>query len=284
MMKKFAIVTDSTAYFTNEQFEEYGIKRGSLNIIAGDNTYREVDMVNEDVYKLFDQGHKLTTSQPSPGEFLSIYEGLIKEGYEFIFVFVIAQPLSGTYQSAKLAVNMMDDPSLIHVFENNMAAFGVEMHLLTLMEFINEGLSKEVIIERVQKNIENSKLVFTSLDLVSLIKSGRVSKAKGLIGSLLRVKPVVKMEDGKLNLFHIARTTKKAMILQLDYLKNELKDGYKKLHVRVCNHNSPELAVKIKEEVQLLYKDAIISFGDYVGPVFNVHLGPKGFGISWYTE
>lgn len=283
-MKKFAIVTDSTAYLPEEIFKEFGIKRASLNIIAGDETYRELDMVNADVYKLFDQGHKLTTSQPSPGEFLNIYEELVEEGYEFIFVLVIAEPLSGTFQSSKLALKMMDDPSVIHIFDNNMAAFGVEMHLLRLIEYIEEGLSKEEIIEKMQKNINNSKLVMTSLDLVSLIKSGRVSKAKGLIGSLLKVKPVIKMEEGKLNLFQVARTTKKAMALQLQYLKDELANGYNKLYVRVCSHNSPELANTIKQEIQSLYKDAVVTFGDYVGPVFNVHLGPKGFGISWYTE
>lgn len=283
-MKKFAIVTDSTTYFTDEEFKKYGIKRASLNIISGDETYRELDMKNADVYRLFDEGHKLTTSQPSPGEFLEIYESLIKEGYEYIFVFVIAEPLSGTYQSSRLAVNMMDDPSVIHVFDNNMAAFGVEMHLLRLMELIEEGKTKDEIIEQVNNNISTSKLVMTSLDLVSLIKSGRLSKAKGLIGSLLRIKPVIKMYEGKLDLFQVARTTKKAMAIQLEYLNEELKSGYKKLYVRVCSHNSIELATKIKEEIQLLYKDAKITFSEYIGPVFNVHLGPKGFGISWFTE
>ena len=283
-MKKFAIVTDSTTYFTDEEFKKYGIKRASLNIISGDQTFRELDMKNADVYRLFDEGHKLTTSQPSPGEFLEIYESLIEEGYEFIFVIVIAEPLSGTYQSSKLAVNMMDDPSVVHVFNNNMAAFGVEMHLLRLMELIKEGKTKEEIIEQIQKNMDSSKLVMTSLDLVSLIKSGRLSKAKGLIGSLLRIKPVIKMEEGKLDLFHVARTTKKAMLHQIDYIKEELEGGYKKLYMRVCSHNSIELATKIKEEVQALYKDAVISFSEYIGPVFNVHLGPKGFGIAWFTE
>ena len=283
-MKKFAIVTDSTTYFTEEEFKKYGIKRASLNIISGDQTFRELDMKNEDVYRLFDEGHKLTTSQPSPGEFLDIYESLLEEGYDFIFVFVIAEPLSGTYQSSKLAVNMMDDPSKLHVFDNNMAAFGVEMHLLRLMELIKEGKSKDEIIEQVQKNIDSSHLVMTSLDLVSLIKSGRLSKAKGLIGSLLRIKPVVKMDEGKLDLFQVARTTKKAMQLQLDYIKDEMKEGYKKLYFRVCSHNSLELANAIKEEVQRVYKDAIITFSEYIGPVFNVHLGPKGFGVSWFTE
>lgn len=283
-MKKFAIVTDSTAYFTDEEFAKYGIKRASLNIIAGDQTFRELDMKNEDVFKLFEQGYKLTTSQPSPGEFLEIYESLIAEGYEYIFVLTISEPLSGTFQSAKLAVNMMDDPSLIHVFDGNMAAFGVEMHLLRLMELIDEGKSKEEIIDQLQKSINSSKLVMTSEDLVSMIKSGRLSKAKGFIGSILRIKPVIKMEHGKLDLFHVARTTKKAVTQQIEYMKDELKEGYNKLYVRICSHNSLEHATKIKEEVERLFNDAKVTFSEYIGPVFNVHVGPKGFGISWFTE
>lgn len=283
-MKKFAIVTDSTTYFTEEEFAKFGIKRASLNIISGDETYRELEMVNADVYKRFDEGHKLTTSQPSPGEFLDIYESLIAEGYEYIFVLVISEPLSGTYQSAKLAINMLDNPEKAHIFQSNMAAFGNEMLLLRLVEYINADLSAEEIIKKIEQNISSSKLVMTSLDLVSLIKSGRLSKAKGLIGSLLRIKPVIKMDQGKLDLFHVARTTKKAVTNQLDYLKDELKDGYKKLYVRICSHNSMEHAMKIKEEVQSLDKDAVITVSEYIGPVFNVHLGPVGFGFSWHTE
>jgi len=283
-MNKFAIVTDSTTYFTEEEFTKYGIKRASLNILSGDQTFRELDMVNADVYKQFELGNKLTTSQPAPGEYLKIYEDLIKDGYEFIFVLVIAEPLSGTYQSAKLALNMLDNPDQVHLFKSNMAAFGNEHLLLRLMDYINEDMPKEEIISKMEHNISTSKLTMTSLDLVSLIKSGRLSKTKGIIGSLLRVKPVIKMEDGKLDLFHVARTTKKAVVHQLDYMKEELKNGYDKLFVRVCSHNSLELANIIKEEVQLHYKNVMITFGEYVGPVFNVHLGPKGFGLAWHTE
>ena len=90
-MKKFAVVTDSTAYLTEEQFKEFGIKRASLNIIAGDKTYRELEMVNADVYKLFEEGHKLTTSQPSPGEFLSIFEPIKFIDVENFLIFLMLE-------------------------------------------------------------------------------------------------------------------------------------------------------------------------------------------------
>ena len=138
-MKKFAVVTDSTAYLTEEQFKEFGIKRASLNIIAGDKTYRELEMVNADVYKLFEEGHKLTTSQPSPGEFLENYEELITKGYEKIFVILISKNLSGTFQSANLAKNMISEPSKVYIFDTMLAAYGTEMITEQVIKMVDDN-------------------------------------------------------------------------------------------------------------------------------------------------
>ena len=209
MMKKFAIVTDSTAYFTNEQFEEYGIKRGSLNIIAGDNTYREVDMVNEDVYKLFEEGHKLTTSQPSPGEFLENYEELITKGYEKIFVILISKNLSGTFQSANLAKNMLSEPSKVYIFDTMLAAYGTEMITEQVIKMVDDNKTEEEIIERINKIISTSGLMFTVENLFSLVKGGRISNTSAAIGTVLRIKPIVKMINGKLAVVNKERTYKR---------------------------------------------------------------------------
>jgi len=137
-MKKYAIITDSTTYFTAEEFKVNGIKRASLNIIDGDTVYRETDVENPLVYELFDQGKRLTTSQPSPGDYLSLYQDFLEQGVEKIFVLVISEKLSGTYQSAKIAMNMLDDPSKVHLFDSIMAAFGNEMLLLELLKMTEE--------------------------------------------------------------------------------------------------------------------------------------------------
>lgn len=284
MKKKYAIVTDSTTYFTEEQFKEFNIKRASLNIVEGDNSNRELDLENSYVYEQFDQGKKLTTSQPSPGEYLALYEELLEEGYEKIFVLVISEKLSGTYQSAKIAMNMLDEPNKIHLFDSIMAAYGNEMLLLKLVEYTNKELPVEEIVEKINKLNESAGLIFTSEDLISLIRSGRLSKTKALIGRALRIKPVIKMAEGKLDLLTSARTRQKAVINILDFIKSEIKPGYKKLFIRICSHNSLEYANKLKEELKNLYKNAEFTFSEYIGPVFNVHVGPKGFGVSWMTE
>lgn len=283
-MKKFAIVTDSTTYFTDEDFQKYGIKRASLKVICGDKVYNELDIENSKIYELFDEGNKLTTSQPSPGEFLEIYEDLLKEGFEKIFVMTISEPLSGTYQSANLARNMLDEPERVHLFKSKMAAFGNEMQLMKLREYIDQGMEFEEIASRIDKFIDNAGLIMTSEDLTSIIKSGRLSRTKALIGQVLRIKPVICMEKGKLNLHTSARTRKKAISHMLDYMKQKINDDYDKLYIRICSHNSMETTKQAMEEIKNYFKDAIITMSEYIGPVFNVHVGPKGVGISWMME
>jgi len=283
-MKKYAIITDSTTYFTAEEFKVNGIKRASLNIIDGDTVYRETDVENPLVYELFDQGKRLTTSQPSPGDYLSLYQDFLEQGVEKIFVLVISEKLSGTYQSAKIAMNMLDDPSKVHLFDSIMAAFGNEMLLLELLKMTEEEQAFDAIVERMNKLILNAGLVFTSEDLISLIRSGRLSKAKAMIGTVLRVKPIVKMTKGKLDLLASSRTNKKALDTIIEYLHDNIQQNYKKLYVRVLSHNSLEFATKLKEEILSKYGNIELTFSEYIGPVFNVHLGPKGFGLSWMTE
>ena len=283
-MKKYAIVTDSTTYLTEEQFTELNIKRGSLNIIEGNDTFRELDVENSLVYEKFDQGKRLTTSQPSPGDFLAIYEDLLKEDYDKIFVLVISEKLSGTYQSAKIALNMLDEPGKVHLFDSKLAAYGNEMLILMLNDMINQNVEYDDIIKKMDGYIANSELIMTSEDLVSMIRSGRLSKTKALIGTVLRIKPVVKMENGKLDLLTSSRTRAKALEHVMQFMKDRMKKDYNKLYVRVCNHNSIEFATKLKEEIERVYKNVELTFSNYIGPVFNVHVGPKGFGVSWTTE
>lgn len=282
-MKKYAIVTDSTTYFKEEEFQKYGIKRASLNIIKGEETFKELKVDNEFVLNNLNEGHRLTTSQPSPGEYLDIYEELVSEGYEKIFVLVISEHLSGTYQSAKLAINMLDNPEKVHLFSSNMAAFGNEMLLLELIEMTQEEKDVDFIINRIENLLKTTGLFFSIENLTAIMRSGRLSKAKAMIGSVLHVKPIIQMVDGKLDLYKAARTHKKVLAAMLSDMQKKIHD-YKTLHVRVCSYNSPEAAEQLKQSIEATFKNLKVSFSDYIGPVFNVHLGTKGYGLSWMFE
>jgi len=282
-MEKYALVIDSTVYLSNEEIREFGARQVSLNIIDKDSTYKESEVTNDFVYAKLDEGHRLTTSQPSPGEFLATYEELITIGYEKIFVVCLSKHLSGTYQSAILAKNMLEDPNLVYVFESNMAAFGNEMLALEIITMVKDHATSDKIIERINLLLESTNLIFTVENLVSLFHSGRLSKAKAAIGTVMRIKPLIQMVEGKLDLFKSARTHKKVISEIVDRMK-ETTVGFKTIHVRILSKNSLEQAKLLEEEIKNVFNNVIISFNEYLGPVFSIHLGKKGYGVSWCSE
>lgn len=280
---KFRIVVDSTVYLSPDELKRFKITQASLNILDKEETHKELNVDQNFVFDRMAKGHHLTTSQPSPGEFYDIYQDLIAEEVDKIFVVTLAEPLSGTYQSAILARTMLDDPSKVHVFKSKMAAFGNEMLVLELQSLITEGKTEEEIIENVTGLILKSNLIFTIENLHHIARSGRLSRAKAMIGTVLRVKPLIKMVEGKLDLFTSERTHKKVVANIINVMRETTK-GAKTIHIRVLSHNSIEQARELERSIKETFTNIKLSFNEYLGPVFSLHLGNAGYGVSWCTE
>lgn len=280
---KYGIIVDSTVYLSEAELRKFGIRQVSLNIIDKDETFKELEVENEFVLGRMENGSRLTTSQPSPGEFLNTYTEMLEKGYEKIFVVTLAKPLSGTYQSALLAKNMLDDPSKIELLESKMAAFGNEMLVLELAEMIENQTPFEQIKIKMNKLLHSSELIFTIENLFHIARSGRLSKAKALVGSVLRVKPLIKMVEGKLDMYHTERTHKKVVQAIVKHMVDTTKDA-KKIYIRVLNHHSLEQARLLEEEIVKTFHNIKLTFTEYLGPVFSLHLGTNGYGVSWCSE
>lgn len=280
---KFRVIVDSTFYLSEEEFKTNGIKKACLNVIDKDETFKESEIDNDFIYERLDSGHKLTTSQPSPGEFFDLYEELIKEGAERIFVLTLAKPLSGTYQSALLAQSMLGKPETVHIFESSMAAFGNEMLTLELVDMINNGKSEEEIISRMNRLIDKAELIFTVENLTHLARSGRLSRAKAMIGSVLRVKPLIQMVEGKLDMYKAERTHKKVVNAIIQKITETTKNA-SVIHFRVLSKNSLVQARLLEETIKENFKNIKLTFNEYLGPVFSLHLGKTGYGVAWCAE
>jgi DegV family protein with EDD domain len=282
-MKKYGIIVDSTTYLTEEQFKEFDIKRVSLNVMVEGETHKELEIENAFVFEQM-KHHRLTTSQPAPGEFYDLYLEMLKE-YETVFVVPISQNLSGTYQSAILAHSMLDDEDMdkVHIFDTMNAAYGNELLVLELVRLIKEKSEKNAIVENMNRLIENSKLIFTIENLTNLMRSGRLSRAKALIGTVMRVKPLIQLEEGKLDLFTSTRTHKKALHEIIDMMKKTTKD-FKRILVRIQNQHSDAQTEVLLNAVNEEFPDAEISINSYIGPVFSIHIGMQGYGIAWSGE
>lgn len=282
-MEKYTLVVDSTTYLSAEEIQEFDIQQVSLNIIDKESTFKESEVTNDFIYGRLDEGHRLTTSQPAPGEFLHVFETLFSQGFDKIFVLCLSKEVSGTYQSATLAQNMLQDPSSVYVYDSNMAAFGNEMLALQIASMIKDNATFEEIVTRMNHLIKSSNLIFTVENLISLFRSGRLSKAKAAIGTVMRIKPLIQMVGGKLDLYKSARTHKKVIHDIIERIK-ETTDGVKTIHVRILSKNSIEQAKLLEKEIKNIFNNVIISFNEYLGPVFSVHLGKKGYGVSWCSE
>ena len=279
----YKVVIDSTTYISQKMIKENGVKVASLNILDKDEVFKELDVNCEFVYGKLANGHHLTTSQPSPAEFFDIFEGLLIEGADKIFVITLAIPLSGTFQSATIARTMLDEPNKVHIFESKMAAFGNEMLTVELINMINDGKSEDEIIKRITALNSEANLIFTVESLQHLARSGRLSKTKAIIGSVLKVKPLIKMYDGKLDLYKSERTHKKVATSIINSIKETTK-GAKTIHLRFLSHNSNEQAKALEAKVKETFTNIKYTFNVYLGPVFSLHLGSVGYGVSWCTE
>lgn len=280
----YKVVVDSTFYLSDDEIRQYGIKRASLNVIQGEHTYKELELENQFIYDNLKQGHKLTTSQPSPADFLDLYEECFAEGADLVFVMTLAQPLSGTYQSAELARKMSDAPEKIHLFQSRMAAMGNEMLLLELVKMIEAGNTKDEIVDRINRLNATSHTNFTIENLIHLMRSGRLSKAKAMIGTVLRVKPILDQDEtGKLQIMGSARTHKKVMEMILDNIRQTTK-GSSKIIVRFISKNSDENARELERLVKETFDNVHSTFSQYIGPVFSLHLGTNAYGLAWCSE
>ncbi len=282
MKQTIAVVVDSTVYLPQAFIEKHDIKVASLNVIDGDDTYKEVDIDNDFVFDKMDQKHKLTTSQPSPTLFKEAYETCFKQGYEHVMVLTLSKGLSGTYQSALLARKMIDDKTKVTVFDTENAAYGNELLTFKLVELIHEKKSIEEITETMKTIIDKTSLYFTVENLYHLQKGGRLSKTQAFVGTVLRVKPVIKVVEGKLKLNHKERTHKKIYAYLLDQIKDDPHNSEGKLHVRIIERKAPEHAEALKQRIEETFENPEITITDYIGPVFSIHIGDKGFGLAWF--
>jgi DegV family protein with EDD domain len=280
----YKIVVDSTTYLPKEFVSKYDIRIASLNILDGEKSYKETEIDNEFIFESLKSGKHLSTSQPSPIDFLNLYEDAIEKGADIVFVITIAPILSGTYQSAEIARLMLDNPDKVHIFKSRMAAMGNEMLTFELVKLIEANYSMEEIVQRFNHLNANSHTNFTIENLIHVMRSGRLSKAKAMIGTVLRVKPILEQdEDGALKMYGSARTHKKVISEMIKNIKKTTK-GAKRIIFRLVNKNSDEHIKVFEKELRLVFPNAEYTYNNYVGPIFTLHLGTNAYGLSWCSE
>lgn len=279
---KIAIVTDSTAYIPEDVRKKHNIHVVPLSVTFGDETYVEdVDLTTEQFYeKLKDTKALPTTSQPAIGAFIETYE-MLEQSYDAVISIHLSKKISGTFETAKSAGNMMEDLH-VHAYDSEKSAMPQGFYAIHAANLAEEGKSVEYILKSLDQMKENTRAYFMVDDLSHLQRGGRLSGAQALLGSLLNIKPILHFVDGLIEPYEKVRTRKRAINRIMKMLADDVQT--KRVERVVFIHANNESAVlKLQAEFEEKYPhiETIIS---HFGPVIGTHLGEGSIGVSWYKR
>ncbi len=271
------LVTDSTAYLPQEIRSKYDVHTVSLKICVGDRTYdEEGGIAQEEFFKLLANVETTpTTSQPSVGEFISLYERLTADGDEVLSIH-ISSGLSGTVPNATSAARQVA-PDRITVVDSQTTAIGLLLLVIAAGEEIAAGKGRGEVVSVLDRLIRESTAIFMVENLAYLHKGGRINTAARFLGTLLSIKPILYIKDGKIEPLDKTRTSKKARRRVLDEVVQRI--GKRPVRAAVAHILAPQAAQEMAATVRerLNCREIYIS---EVGPVIGSHVGPGFLGVA----
>jgi len=273
------IVTDSTADLTSEICKKFdiGVVPYYLNY-KGKSFKDRLDIKISEYYKRLKNMDIPTTSVPSIGDVLQTYNKVAKKGVKIISLHVSSK-LSGLLNVANSARNTLKNME-IYLFDSLTASGGLGLQVIAAARFAKEGKSIKNILKRLQ-TIRNKMETFAILDTLEYLKrGGRIGSVETFIGSILNIKPILKVIDGELKPFSKARSISKAMDKVLENIKEKIEKN-KQIEVAIMHTNALERAEKLKRKMLEKFNcREIITL--LAGPAIATHAGPGGVGISYY--
>ena len=271
------IISDSSSLYSEKKGQEKNITIASLTVHINGKSYREYeDIETEEFINIINEGHMPTSSQPSIGHVVDMYNQYEED--EIINI-SMADGLSGTYNSACVARGMAENPERIHVI-NSETLCGPQKYLVDLaVTLVEEGKECKEIVDEINKALKESKSYLIPHDFDYLVRGGRISSIVGKIGSAIKLVPVMTMSEDKKSLvkFTTKRTYKKAVQKIIEQMAEDGINSEHKLYIyHACNEDGAE---EIKKIILSAIPDADIEVG-LLGPAFTTQGGPGCISIQ----
>ena len=283
-LSKIAILTDSASDITPDMIEGLDVTVIPIRLKIGENNYKDgVNLSKKEFWhKLLTEKVMPKTAQPSPAEFRDCYEELFNKGYEKIISLHISSKMSGTQQVAKVAREMLKREKDIIIVDSKSVTFGQAYQVLEAAKMIKSGAKLEDILARLYEIADKMKIYFAVSDLTYLEKGGRIGRASSMIGNLLKLRPVLKLEDGEVTLETKTFGERGAISYMEKILKNEGKNSIY-LYTAWGGTNqelqSTDILKKIADTMRKIeYKGRFeigATIGSHSGPVFGIGIISK---------
>lgn len=280
MSHKVAIVTDSTADIPEDIIRKYGIHVVPLRLLFGEETYADgIDLTSEQFYDKLRQSAVLpTTSQPSPTDFMNVYQSLLEEEPDRSIVSIhLSSGMSGTYQSAMLGKSLLERDSDITVIDSKSASYGYGLMVVHAAELAEQGKSAVEIAAAVEAMQKSRKLFFLVDSLEYLQKGGRIGKASAILGTLLNIKPILSIdEEGIIYAVEKVRGHKKAMARIVELFQKDL--AGKRVNLAVGHTADLASAEACAEQLKGHFTLNEVIYTN-IGAVIGSHVGPGVIAI-----
>jgi DegV family protein with EDD domain len=280
-MSKVAIVTDSTADIPKDLVERYGIKVVPLYVNFEDRSYLDdgVDITSKQFYERLRSVKKQpTTSQPTPQDFIKAYSELLKENGSIISIH-ISKKMSGTFSSAEMARKELSDCD-IEVIDSELVHIPLGILVIKAAELARDGKSKEEILDTINKLKQKITVLFIPSTLKYLIMGGRIGRAKGLIASVLEIRPILTLYMGEVSQFKTTRRFSQAKNELINSMKSMVKDT-NKLTVIVSDSDAKAESDKMAERIKETFNPKQFMRAE-IGAVVGNNLGPGGVAVTFY--
>jgi DegV family protein with EDD domain len=279
-MTRIAIVTDSTADLTPELRARYGITMVPLSVQIGDRSYRDQIDISTDEFIDQLRGSTVlpTTSQPSPDRFETQFRELAAD-HDAIVAVLLSSKLSATMQSAMMAAEAVAGDIPVEVVDSRSGSMGLGLQVIRAAELAQTGLSAPDLASQLRAEVNNNHIVFFVDTLEYLQRGGRIGRAAALIGGLLQLKPLLRVDEGQIVPFERTRTRSKALNGLVEFVR-----GFPHVERLAAIHVSdPEAAENLADQLAQIVplpRDQILV--SQIGPVIGTHIGPGAMGVALF--
>ena len=274
------ILVDTSSDYTVEEVRAKGMELAPLHITIGEADYRDgYDLSKDKFYELLTEGEELPkTSQPTPQDFVDIFEDVEEKGDELICI-LLSSRLSGTFQSATLAKNIVDYDH-IHLVDSLGATHMIRLMADHAQELISEGKNAEEIVAALEEMKSKIKVLAVVDTLEYLCKGGRVSKATAAIGEMAKVKPMITVAEGEVAVIGKSLGKNKAISSLLKAFEEcEVDEKFPIYSVSTLGTENCEAFEKRFTDAGYSFKERI-----QIGATIGTHVGPGAFGIIFVQK
>jgi DegV family protein with EDD domain len=277
---KIALVCDSTADLQDVDLVNLGVDMVPLNVHFGTELFRDyVDITpSEFLTRLATTPVMPRTSQPSPAAFQAVYESVAAD-CDAILVLTLSSKLSGTYQSAVLGAKSANLSTPVRVLDSLSASIGLGLQVRRARSLIDSGLPIDEIVTTLEAERSQYHLIFFADTLEYLQRGGRIGKASQLVGSILKIKPLLIVVDGEVEPYERTRSRSRAIGGLIEYARQfSTFDQFAILH----DGTTPEDVTTIEQGLGDLIAGSNVIVSQY-GPIIATHVGPKALGLCVFT-